>query len=57
METYTLDIKGGLPVKLTAEHTLGDLEGIDKKMLKPHWGTAPVSLKERRNDFVYGPDA
>ena len=45
METYTLDIKGGLPVKLTAEHTLGDLEGIDKTMRKPHWGPHLFRLK------------
>tara|TARA_R100000541_G_scaffold2842_1_gene9344 strand:- start:4 stop:333 length:330 start_codon:yes stop_codon:yes gene_type:complete len=45
METYTLDIKGGLPIKLTAEHTLGDLEGIDKKRRKPHWGPHLFRLK------------
>ena len=45
METYTLDIKGGLPIKLTAEHTLGNLEGIDKTMRKPHWGPHLFRLK------------
>jgi len=45
METYTLDIKGGLPIKLTAEHTLGDLRGIEITMRKPHWGPHLFRLK------------
>ncbi len=45
METYTLDIKGGLPIKLTAEHTLGDLRDIEIRRRKPHWGPHLFRLK------------